>query len=48
MNMEKIRTSVLLDKYIYEQIKEIAEKEDRSFSQQLNRILKEFIEKSDK
>lgn len=48
MNMEKIKTSVSLDKSIYEQIKEIAEKEDRSFSQQLNRILKEFIEKSDK
>ena len=46
--MEKIKTSVSLDKSIYEQIKEIAEKEDRSFSQQLNRILKEFIEKSDK
>lgn len=48
MNMEKIKTSVSLDKDIYEQIKEIAEKEDRSFSQQVNRILKEFIEKSDK
>ena len=48
MNMEKIKTSVSLDKSIYEQIKEIAEKEDRSFSQQLNRILKEFVEKSDK
>ena len=46
--MEKIKTSVSLDKSIYEQIKEIAEKEDRSFSQQLNRILKEFVEKSDK
>ena len=46
--MEKIKTSVSLDKDIYEQIKEIAEKEDRSFSQQLNRILKEFVEKSDK
>ena len=46
--MEKIKTSVSLDKDIYEQIKEIAEKKDRSFSQQVNRILKEFIEKSDK
>lgn len=46
--MEKVKTSVSLDKNIYEQIKEIAEKEDRSFSQQVNRILKEFIEKSDK
>lgn len=46
--MEKVKTSVSLDKDIYEQIKEIAEKEDRSFSQQVNRILKEFIEKSDK
>lgn len=46
--MEKVKTSVSLDKDIYEQIKEIAEEEDRSFSQQVNRILKEFIEKSDK
>ena len=46
--MEKVKTSVSLDKDIYKQIKEIAVKEDRSFSQQVNRILKEFIEKSDK
>lgn len=46
--MEKIKTSISLDKDIYEQIKEIAEKEDRSFSQQVNRILKEFLGKSDK
>lgn len=46
--MEKVKTSVSLDKDIYEQIKEIARKEDRSFSQQVNRILKESIDKSDK
>ena len=46
--MEKVKTSVSLDRDIYGQIKEIAGKEDRSFSQQVNRILKEFIEKSDK
>lgn len=46
--MEKAKTSVSLDKDIYEQVKEIADKEDRSFSQQVNRILKEFLEKSAK
>lgn len=46
--MEKVKTSISLDKDIYEQIKEIAEKEDRNFSQQVNRILREFIDKSDK
>lgn len=46
--MEKAKTSVSLDKDIYEQVKVIADKEDRSFSQQVNRILKEFLEKSAK
>lgn len=46
--MEKVKTSISLDKDVYEQIKEVADNEDRSFSQQVNRILKEFLEKSAK
>jgi len=45
--MEKIKTSVSIDKNIYEQIKKIANKEDRSFSQQVNKILKDFLQKTD-
>lgn len=41
--MDKIKTSISLDKEIYEKIKEIAEKEDRSFSQQVNKILKYYL-----
>lgn len=42
--MSKIKTSISLEENIYNQIKEIALKEDRSFSQQVQKILKEFIE----
>ena len=42
--MSKIKTSISLEENIYKQIKEIALKEDRSFSQQVQKILKEFIE----
>lgn len=42
--MGKIKTSISLEENIYNQIKEIALKEDRSFSQQVQKILKEFIE----
>ena len=41
--MEKVKTSISIEKEVYEMIKEIAEKEDRSFSQQVNKILKDFI-----
>jgi len=42
--MEKTKTSISIDKDIYENIKELASKEDRSFSQQINKILKEYLE----
>jgi len=42
--MEKTKTSISIDKDIFERIKELASKEDRSFSQQLNKILKEYLE----
>ncbi|EJR56204.1 hypothetical protein IIM_01296 [Bacillus cereus VD107] len=41
--MSKIKTSISLDKEIYEKIKAVGEQEDRSFSQQVNKILKEFL-----
>jgi predicted DNA-binding ribbon-helix-helix protein len=41
--MKKIKTSISLDENIYNQVKEIANKEDRSFSQQVNNILKDFL-----
>lgn len=41
--MEKAKTSISLDKNVYDKIKAISDKEDRSFSQQVNNILKEFL-----
>lgn len=41
--MEKIKTSISIDKEIYEKVKEISLKEERSFSQQLNKILKDYL-----
>lgn len=46
--MSKIKTSISLDENIYKAIKDIGEKEDRSFSQQVNKILKEYIKMSTK
>jgi len=41
--MEKVKTSISIDKNLYDMIKSESEREDRSFSQQLNKILKEFL-----
>ena len=41
--MEKVKTSISLDKTVYDKIKELGKLEDRSFSQQVNKILKDFI-----
>ena len=43
--MEKTKTSISLDKDIYDKIKILGENEDRSFSQQVNKILKDFLSK---
>lgn len=42
--MEKVKTSISIDKDIYEKIKAIGEQEDRSFSQQVNKILKDYLQ----
>lgn len=39
----KDKVSITLDRDIVKTIKEMAEKDDRSFSQYINKILKEYI-----
>ena len=41
----KEKVSITLDENIVERIKELAEEDDRSFSQYINMILKEWINK---
>ena len=44
----KEKVSITLDENIVERIKELAENDDRSFSQYINMVLKEWIKKVDK
>jgi hypothetical protein len=44
----KEKVSITLDENIVERIKELAEDDDRSFSQYINMVLKEYISKMDK
>ena len=44
----KIKVSITLDENIVNQIKELAEKDDRNFSQYINLILKEWINQHEK
>lgn len=46
--MEKIKTSVSLDKDVYEKVKEMSEKEVRNFSQQVNKILRDYLRENEK
>lgn len=39
----KIKVSITLDENIVDQIKEMAESDDRNFSQYINLILKEWV-----
>lgn len=43
----KEKVSITLDENIVERIKELAENDDRSFSQYINMVLKEYISKID-
>ena len=43
----KEKVSITLDENIVERIKELAEDDDRSFSQYVNMVLKEYISKID-
>ena len=44
----KEKVSITLDENIVERIKELAEDDDRSFSQYVNMVLKKYISKMDK
>ena len=44
----KEKVSITLDENIVERIKELAEDDDRSFSQYINMVLKEWVSKVDK
>ena len=41
--MSKFKTTVSLDSEVYEKVKAIGEDEERSFSQQVNKVLKDFL-----
>lgn len=43
--MNKVKKSFTLDPDVYEKLKELAKKEDRSVSQQLNKFLKDYLKK---
>lgn len=43
----KIRTAITLDPEVHEYVKIMAEKEDRSISQQINKIIKDSMKKED-
>ena len=44
----KEKVSITLDSDVVEKIKKIAEKDDRSFSQLVNKILKDYLKDSEK
>lgn len=44
----KSKVSITLDSDIIDQLKELAEKDDRSFSQYVNMILKEYLSQKNK
>ena len=47
MKSLKEKVSITLDNDIIQEIKELAEKDDRSFSQYINMVLKEHLTKKD-
>ncbi len=44
----KSKVSITLDEDIIQEIKKLAEKDDRSFSQYINMVLNEYLSKKDK
>jgi len=47
MKLLKSKVSITLDSDIIEKIKQLAEKDDRSFSQYINLILKEYLNQTE-
>ena len=44
----KEKVSITLDEDIVKRIRELAEQDDRSFSQYINKVLKEYLVEKDK
>ncbi len=44
----KEKVSITLDSDVVKEIKDLSEKDDRSFSQYINKVLKEYINKTKK
>ncbi len=44
----KEKVSITLDSDIVEKIKQLAEEDERSFSQYINKVLKDYLKNSDK
>lgn len=44
----KTKVSITLDDTVIEKIKELAEEDDRNFSQYINMVLKEWIRKNER
>lgn len=44
----KEKVSITLDSDIVEKIKQLAEDDERSFSQYINKVLKEYLKNNDK
>ncbi len=41
--MNKLKISITIEKELYDQVKELSEKEERNFSQQLSKMLKDHL-----
>jgi len=48
MNPLKTKVSITLDETVIEKIKELAEEDDRNFSQYINMVLKDWIKRKEK
>jgi len=42
--MKKVKTSISIDEDLFLQLKAIGDNENRSFSQQLSKLIKDFLE----
>ena len=43
----KVKVSITLDEQLIQQIKELAEKDDRNFSQYINMVLREHVKEKE-
>ena len=46
--MDKIKTSISIDKDLYDKMKVIGDKEDRNFSNQISKLVREYLQNEGK